>query len=325
MQLYPDTATPRFFTVQGGEEYRDVNFLVAPHPAYGLSGRIELPEPNAQFQLALGLPEQPLLPIAQTLTEKDGSFRFDKVPAGAYDLFAAGPVNGYTAYASILRAGRQWFGRTRVQVIAQDVEGVAVPVAAARSLNVVLRAHASDKPPEGCPASAAVMVEPLEPWAILFTASAQAAFGKEQSVGNLPPGRFRLSATNLGAGCYQVGQAVADLSGDMTTPLAIEMASAGAIRGTLKTGSARAVDFAVVLLPAANTDGAQARLAYADDQGRFAFDALPPGRYRLAAHPRAGASKARWVADTSRMVEIEVAGGAPTPIELPVEVKGERQ
>jgi beta-lactamase regulating signal transducer with metallopeptidase domain/predicted transcriptional regulator len=121
VQLYPDNANPRFYMVQGGEEYTNVDFHVVPHPGYDVRGRIGLPDAKATFQLALGLPEQPLLPIAQTLTEPDGSFRFAKVPPGTYNLYAAGPTGGYGAYDSILKNGPQWFGRTQVQVDGQDV------------------------------------------------------------------------------------------------------------------------------------------------------------------------------------------------------------
>jgi beta-lactamase regulating signal transducer with metallopeptidase domain len=39
LQLYPNNAEPRFFTVAGGEEYNDINFSVAPSAAYQVSGK----------------------------------------------------------------------------------------------------------------------------------------------------------------------------------------------------------------------------------------------------------------------------------------------
>jgi len=79
----------------------------------------------------------------------------------------------------------------------------------------------------------------------------------------------------------------------------------------------------VVLLNSESTDSA-AQLAFPDAYGKFNFGGLRPGRYRIAAHPSAEA-KSRWVADVSRMIEIDVPGGSPTDLELPAVWKGGRQ
>jgi len=325
VQLFPDSANPRFFTVQGGEDYSDVDFQVSSQPAYSVSGRIELPAGKAQFQLSLGLPEQPLLPVGQAVSEPDGSFRFAKVPAGTYTLFAAGPVGGGSAFLSLLGEGQRWFGRLHIQVGAQDLTGVAVPLATERSVNVVLRGPAgSAQPPEGCPKSAAVSATPAEPWSVMLTGRSPVVFGKEQAVGKLPPGKVNLVATDLGAACYQAKPAMADLSAETPAPVAIELASAGSIRGTLKSAAAPVADLAVVLLAAGNAEDTQPRLAYPDEQGHFAFTALPPGHYRLAAHPRTNGARERWVALGAHALEIDVAGGAPSTVELTAEGNGDR-
>jgi beta-lactamase regulating signal transducer with metallopeptidase domain len=316
MQLYPDNVHPRIFTVSGGEDYSGIDFTVEPRQPYSVSGRIEPPAGKRQFQVALGLPEQPALPIAQTLAEDDGTFRFEKVLPGAYDLFVAGPTGGYGEFDSTMGRDEPLFGRARVQVIAQNVEGINVPLSTGRPLKLVLRPQGSDTLPPGCPATVSVLLVSLEPWAVMFAPNAQVAFGQEQTIRNLAPGRFRVTTSGLGAGCYQVNQPVVDLSGDAAKPVAVELAAAGSIRGLLKSASAPATDFAVMLLDAGSTDGAQAQLAFPDRDGRFTFDGLRPGRYRMAAR-RAGA-------DASRTVEVDVRGGAPTVVELPAETKGDR-
>ena len=316
MQLYPDNVHPRIFTVSGGEEYSRINFTVEPRQSYAVGGKIERPAGKGQFQVALGLAEQPALPIAQTLTEDDGTFRFEKVPAGTYDLFVAGPTGGYGAFDSTMGRDEPLFGRTRVQVIAQNVEGINVPLIPGRPLTLVLRAQGSDTLPPGCPQTVTALLTSLEPWAVMFMPNAQVAFGKEQTIRNLAPGRFRVTTSGLASGCYQVNQPVVDLSGDVAKPVAVELAAAGSIRGLLKSESAPATDFAVTLLEAGSTDGAQAQLAFPDRDGRFAFEGLRPGRYRMAAR-RAGA-------DVSHTVEVDVPSGAPTIVELPADAKGGR-
>ncbi len=106
MQLYPDTAHPQFFTISGGEEYRDINFSLTRSQAFRVSGKIDLPQPGMSFSVALGVPEQPAMPIGRVETEKDGSFHFDKVPYGTYDLFAAGPSGGIHDVRIRAEAGR---------------------------------------------------------------------------------------------------------------------------------------------------------------------------------------------------------------------------
>ncbi len=315
MQLYPDNAHPRIFTVAGGEEYRYIDFSLTPAAAYRVSGKIELPKPGVTFALALGNPEQPSLPIAQTRTENDGSFHFEKVPLGSYDLFVAGPTGGYTQFESTLGDGDPLFGRTRIQVIGQNVEGVNFLVSPGRSLSVVLRSNNTDSPAPGCPQRAAIAVTPLEPWGILFTADAQARFGNQQVIPNLPPGRFRGVANGLGSGCYQSSPLVVDLSGAFSGPVAVELAAAGSIQGVLR-GSARPADFAVVLLDAESTAGAQAQVAFPDAEGRFKFEGLRPGLYRIAAPPVVEKSSRRWVADLAHMVEVNVPGGRPVNVDL---------
>jgi hypothetical protein len=325
VQLYPDNAHPRFFTVSGGEEINNIDFLILPRAVYRVCGKVELPKPGQQFALALGLPDQSAIPIAQTLTETDGTFHFDKVPMGTYDLFAGGPFRGYGAHDMLL-GPEPLYGRTEVQVSGQNVEGLSIAVSVGRSRAVVLRAHGAPRqesvePPAGCPQTASVKVVPLEPWGLTFQNTTQAAFGKELSIQSLAPGRFRLEAVDLPPGCYQTGQSVVDLSRVVPGPVAVELASAGSIRGVLHAGTAPAKDFSVVLLEAGAASDAQSQLAITDAQGHFAFQGLHPGRYRIAAQAAAEATRSRWIADVSRMAEIEVAGGAPTSVDLPVAMK----
>ena len=64
------------------------------------------------------------------------------------------------------------------------------------------------------------------------------------------------------------------------------------------------------------------QLAFPDEHARFEFAALRPGRYRIAAQLATGAAKTRWVADVAHMIEIDVPGGVPTELELPVSKGG---
>lgn len=313
MTLYPDTVHPRWFTIGGGEEHNGVDFQIPSRPAVRVSGRVALPDPKARFALSLGLPEQPLLPVAQTLTDSDGSFNFEKIPAGAYELFAASTDGGYGARSSGLAKDPQ-YARVRVSVGATDVGAIEVATAPARSAVVKL---AGEKPPEGCPQNVTVTTRFVDPWAVMqFGATTPVAYGKEAVIRDLPPGRVEFNVTGLTGNCYAASAPVVDLGGEPSGPVTLELATGGSLRGTLR-GAPMGARYTVVLLESDAPSTADARVAVPGADGRFQFDSLKPGRYRIAA------STSRWVSDPSKMIEIQIPGGSTTEIDLPAP-KGER-
>ncbi|MCW5979140.1 MAG: carboxypeptidase regulatory-like domain-containing protein [Bryobacteraceae bacterium] len=312
--FYPENARPRFFVVFGGEEYEGVDFIIRPARLYSVSGRVELPAPGARFSLALTPADQPAIALAITGADADGNFRFDRVPAGAYHLFASGPAAATGGRGAVL-GSEPLFGRRRVEVIDQNAVDISVPVQTGRSAAFVLR----HTPPRGksCPQTARLALSPVEDWGAHLERTATIGLDKAATIIHLPPARYSLRVSQLGTSCYSAGSSVVDLTetadGD---PIAVEVAPAGSIRGRL-VDAADPAQAVVVLVPVDPAEGAPpVQVAFPDPNFRFEFDNLRPGRYRIAARPALEAT-AGSVSRTAGMVEMEVPGGTPTDVDLP--------
>jgi hypothetical protein len=293
--------------VDGGENYEDFDFALVPRRTFDLSGKVELPEPGMPFTLALRAPGEPAVAIARTRTAADGSFRFDDVPEGAYRLYAAGPAGVYTALSSMLATGEPFFGATQVSVSGQSIENVKLSVARGRSFTFT----ATGTGP-GCPSEATLTLMPLEPWGSI-SRSTRVTFGKEQTVFDLAPGRYRVVTSDLGSSCFQVGQPTVDLAQSDLPPMEIRHALAGTVHGVLL--SPKPDQYVVTLLPV--EAATPARIAFVGLDGRFRFDELPPGSYRITSCP-AAAARSRCAGDINAMSLVEISGHGVVEVELPV-------
>jgi hypothetical protein len=316
--LYPETARPRFFAVAGGEEYRNIDFSIIPTAMHSVSGKIELPDPKSSFWLALIPLEGTALAFAVTKTSPDGSFRFEGIGSGVYTLTAAGPILGYGGKG--MTGDAPYFGRTSVSV-ANDVEGVAVQLAKGTEASLILRMTG---PAGGCPPTAQVNLSALEDFAVRIDRSATIDSTKGTPVANLAPARYQVITDNLGEGCYQASETVLDLArGAPKGPVTVYVAQAGSLRGKL-AGVAQDASYVIALSPADAVNGTESLQAvFTDREGRFTFASMRPGRYRVGIQLSAGGAKARWLNSAARMIEIEIAGGAPTEIELPAPARQE--
>ncbi len=316
VQFYPANAHPQFFAVAGGEEYR-ADFAILPNTLYSVRGRVELPNPKteSEYWLALTTGEQPALAAAVTQTDGGDTFEFKGIAPGSYLLTASGPVGGYGG-KGILEAP-PFFGRREVTVGGADLDGVRIAVQQGRAASFVLRS--SGQMPEGaCPPGAQLTLTSLDDWATKIDRTAEVNFRKEQRVEQLAPARYQMELSGLGESCYQAAAATLDLTGNFDEkPVVVLVAPAGSIHGKL-TGTASPADFAVALVAGDAAGGTpQVQVVFPDGDGRFGFAGLRPGVYRIGAQPSGEGSKARWVADRARMIEIRIAAGGPTEMELP--------
>lgn len=310
--FYPNSARPQVFTLSGGEEIRDVNLTVAPGPLVSVSGKVELPSPNARFWLALTSTDQPGMAFTVAAAEPDGRFRFEAVAAGSYTLLASGPTTARLSGRAML-SEEPFFGRARVEVGAENLEGLSIVVQKGRAATILLRQQ------PGCPATAQLTLAPEEDWAAVLDRTVEVSAGKEQVLERLAPARYRVRISKLGGSCYQAEEVVLDLSaGAPNARVTVVAAPAASIRGRL-TGTVKPAEFVVALVGADPAEATQpVQIAMPDADSHFTFDSLRPGRYYIAAQPAREISGARWVPDLGRMFEIEVPGGAATEMDLPV-------
>ncbi|MFB3777386.1 MAG: carboxypeptidase regulatory-like domain-containing protein [Bryobacteraceae bacterium] len=316
--VYPGSAEPQFLTVAGGEEYRNIDFNLLGGTFYSVSGKLALPAggtPSGRFWLALAAVEQPSLAAAATVAELDGSFRFDGIAPGSYHLLASGPSNVRGSAGSILPP-EPYFARGRVEVAAANVEGLMLSPQKGQAAAFVMRGV--KEAGGACPESAQLTLTALEDWAAVLERRTPVTSAKEQVLRDLAPARYRLQLASLGDRCYQSAEATLNLSQAAgAEPVVLQVAPAGSIRGKL-TGTASPTDYAVALVASDASSGEMVvQAAFPDAEGRFTFGGLRPGRYHLVAQS-ASASKSRWVSDLARIPEIEVPGGTPTDLELPV-------
>jgi hypothetical protein len=286
--FYPGNTRPQFFTVTSGDEHR-ADFMLQLTASFGVSGKVEAPASGdaGRFWIALTPTDQPALAAAVTQAAADGSFHFESVPSGSYQLFASGPINA--------RGGRRpggllgdepLFGQAHVDVGGQNVEGLSVAVDKGGSVSFALR------PGSACPSTASVRLVPLEDHGAAKDWSVELTAGAPRTLNRIAPGRYQLEVKTPGNACYLTSDPVVAVAG--SSAVEIHTAPAGSIQGHLTTDAA-----AVTLY-----GGDSVQMALPDADHKFTFTGLRPGHYRLVTGPE-------------NKIDVDVHAGAPTVVEVP--------
>jgi hypothetical protein len=310
--IYPNNARPEFFTITGGEEFRNVDLTVPTGASFTVSGKVELPAPKTTFWVTLTAVDQPSMAIAVTPAGEDGAFSLAGIPAGSYYLFTAGPVRG-RGFMGAMLANEPLFARSRIEVL-RDISDLSLTPQ--RGQSVVVRLKIEPGSEKACPSSGAIVLTGLEDWGAMLAQTAHASRDKDIAIGNLAPARYQLTASELGETCYQTSEVFLDLTRGDPGPVTILVAGAGSIRG--RVAGVKDGQLSIVLVPSKTSLGAQPiRSATPDSEGHFSFAALAPGKYWIAAHRASESSSSRWMTDTERMTAVEVQPGKPAELELP--------
>lgn len=296
--LYPSNARPEVFSVTSGTALSGIDFTLPPQSEHSVTGRVTGLKAGQQGAVALVLSDQPALAATMQLTKADGAFRFERIAPGAYELRASGPVSGYSMYGAALE-GDMMFGRRRLDVAGQHVTGAEVALEPARTAKLLL-----DLAPEcrsALPGTASVSLDSLEVWSAMLYQGLEAAPGRETTVSNLAPGRYRLRIVKPAEGCFGAGAVIADFGSAKAGPVRLAIVPGGTVEG-------RAESADMVWLTDLDDPQQPARMATPDrERWAYRFTELRPGRYRV----EAGAVRR----------EVTVRPGGVTEAHLPREEK----
>jgi hypothetical protein len=301
--FYPGNAQIEFVDVSGGAERRSTDFVVLAAGLQELSGKVEISDPEARFDVALVLLSQPGVTISAAESGPEGRFRFSGVPLGSYEVIALGPNRRSAGEAPL-------FARTRVEVAGPGTESVTLTPRPGRSIAMQLRS-AEEKLPQACPQAVALTLTPISDWGVQQTLRVNVSMGRETAVASIAPDQYRISAQNLAEGCYIAGSSVLDLrEAPSGSPVTVTLAGGGSINGRVIAGKRNVSDVAVILVPS-GIDSSN-RVVSPGQDGRFSFSQLPPGSYRIGARLLGGET------EPEAMFPIEVPSRGAVEVDLPV-------
>ncbi len=320
--MFPDNSNPRTFELKGGEVIDRCDFVAEAGELFKVRGKVDIPghlaklpvpsgQPGAtmeaRFSVGLAPVDQPMLQIAWTRTEADGSFEFPAVPWGSYEMFAAGPIIGFSFRGSILSNNSPLaFGRMPLQVTA-DIQDLNVGVQPPRTVRLEWRQGRA--PIADCPRTLDVRLTALEARGSDLGRSVSLPLGETVTVENLAPIRYQVETASPTAACGVAGSVELDLrNGQPDEPVIVNAAGQGSLVGEVserQTG----IRYEVALLPLGAAAGEPMTFQVVDAQGKFRFSSLRPGRYGVAVRvsDRGVAGEAARLA--AEMTEVEVLGG----------------
>jgi hypothetical protein len=237
----------------------------------------------------------------------------EQVPFGEYLLLAIRPTFGFGSQGGMLSPD-DVLGSARI-VVDRDLEDVQISAPQPRAL-VLSAVSLSPAPAAGCPAIAPVTLVPVQPPGSREPIHARVPLDEPSSVDGVLPGRYRISAS-LGERCFLASPAQFDVAEDAApNPVRLEITPGATLQGRIKADGAAGSQFLVVLLPAPQTPPGLARVTQPDASGRFRFENLPPGPYRIALRSAGASARARWFPPLTQTLEVRIAAGSTVETEL---------
>jgi hypothetical protein len=274
--LFPSNSGPQLFSISSGEEYRNIDFTISSSPLFHVGGRLEGAPPNAKIWLALASRDEPTFAIAVSQGESDGTFHFDGIPSGSYDLLITGPINGRNVQGG-LPSATPYFGRVPLEV-GNDIDDIIAPIHETRSSS--LFAHFDEPNPRNnvCGTSVQATLSPVEDWGTELDRVVRLTSGRVESIRNLAPDRYVAVVYDAINGC--TGSTVIDLTHETRTAIAVDIVPGGSIDGNVSAGDGSVRQCQVTLVPKnAGYNHSPVQSIISGPESHFNIEPLPQGRY----------------------------------------------
>jgi hypothetical protein len=198
-----------------------------------------------------------------------GTFSLRGITPGSYTLTAVSHGNEQSYYAQM-----------NVDVGTLDVEGVQVNLQRALDVAGVLRFD-SDSPPDPSDFQVSLQI------AIPGSASARPMRPAKDGTftwSNTVPGTWGVTVSRLPASFYMSSPSQVEITPSMKGPIEVVISGRGArLGGKVLTPADQPVEAATVLLVKDGKDPQAVKYGITDPDGKFAMQAIPPGKYRLLA------------------------------------------
>ena len=321
-----------------------VQISVPSGPSRVIEGLVDLREVGQWYWITLSDPNEPALAVATTTSDEHGSFAFDGVVAGAYELLAVpgtGPINSKSAAAR--SSAFTGFDRARVDVRQQDIRNVRLAPREIIGGSVALR---MTSPSRSC-RNALVTLTPLEDWGVNLERTRElvkVGLSSEppwpEFINGLPPSKFGIGQRSE---CEVLNRPLLDLTNTRAGNVEVPMAAPGSVRGHVLKPNNDPGNWEVMLLPddfaegwpflpitwfesplanggfyfGGDTPGSfpYVRISVLDSEAAFNFTNVPAGRYHIAVRsadlPAAIPNPTRW----HEMQQIEVQSSVITTMD----------
>jgi len=299
--FYPSNAKPREFVITGGEEYSGLEFIGPLEGMSYISGKVTGPGSPQIFVLNLIESEHPSMRLMAALTasSEDGTFHFDNILPGTYDLYASGPVTPPPSF----------FAHVRLVLNGQRVENIDLVLKPGRPVELAVSTGKAIAPNSSCSSDGVLTLQAIGTWApvrdLKFTSPISPV--SPAHFENVPPGPFAMTAQSTTGNCIGVSTTVLDLRNDITPErINVVFQPLGNIHGDAAAGS-------VVVLRDVTPGRESTQAMFSGSGNPYRFDGLSPGQYCVATHSA-----------TDTIPHWSPESGCPNPIVnlLPGESKG---
>jgi hypothetical protein len=265
---YPTNTNPREFVISGGEQYDGLEFAVVINSLSSIRGRIVVPDVPIIYPLMLVESEHPSIRLLMARTGMDGTFHFDNIFPGTYDLTVSGPPPSF-------------FGRVHLVLNSQNEENIEISLRPGHSAEFALRVNEFGNPNSACSADGTITLQALGNWGTVRDQSISVRIvpAIPVRIENLAPDRFNVAIRSSSGGCIGVTPETLDLIQDVSPERAIVVFQPpGTIRGTTADMAS-----SVVLRDVTPGRESPVQAVFTASNSDFQFDGLTPGRYCLAA------------------------------------------